>query len=311
MPLKNGIQEGEKMKIIKVTATILLFIIFSFSYAVAQGFTNLSDCLVTNDIGEFTYKVRNARLGNASGVVGDADHFDLDHTDSICNGSYSNISEIRGLPLKEAEEKSLSVKVQVTQHTGGDSDRWLLHELDADFRNYYGIPGKSYGPEQINGQTILQDDVAGANYRWLSGNKVIEIKYRDSQMTKPEPLEIVKAYLTKHPSTISPFILQELRNSANVTKWIKNEMDRRLWLCDKWNAQSQAGGVTQADLMVKLLENMTVFLKYREKYFGVAVKNEEIALDKYHENDDLSSIQKKLTEYKTWWAKHKDKRISI
>ena len=84
------------MRKIKYLATILLLISISFSYAVAQGFSNLSDCLVTTDIGKFTYKVRNARLGNSSGVVGDADHFDLDHTDSICNGSYSNISEIRG-----------------------------------------------------------------------------------------------------------------------------------------------------------------------------------------------------------------------
>jgi hypothetical protein len=88
-------------------------------------------------------------------------------------------------------------------------------------------------------------------------------------------------------------------------------MDRRLWLCDKWNTQSQAGGVTQADLMVKLLENMTVFLKYRDKYFGVAAKNEEIALGKYHENNGIASFKAKLTEYKTWWAKHKDKSFKL
>jgi len=89
------------------------------------------------------------------------------------------------------------------------------------------MPGKSYGPEKIEGQTILVDSAGGNDYRWLSGNKIIKIEYIDLQMTKSEPLEVIKAYLVKHPSTIATFTLQELRNSANVTKWIKDEMERR------------------------------------------------------------------------------------
>jgi hypothetical protein len=192
----------------------------------AQGLENY---IIQNDIGDYKFRPKPTKeiYGN-SGVVISADHFDEDHDDVSFVTRY-----IKPDPI-------LGVDVQVTQHTGGDSDRWLLHELDAEFRTYSGIPGKSYGPEQINGQTILQDDVAGANYRWLSGNKVIEIKYRDSEMNKPEPLEVVKAYLAKHPSSITSFTLQELRHNANVTKWIKDEIDRRLWLCDKWNAQFQS-----------------------------------------------------------------------
>jgi len=72
------------MKLIKFTTILFLMAIISLSYSTAQGFTNLSDCLVTTDIGKFTYKVRNARLGNACGVVGGADHFKVDHVDSIC-----------------------------------------------------------------------------------------------------------------------------------------------------------------------------------------------------------------------------------
>lgn len=299
------------MSKIKFAAMVLLIAFVALSYSTAQGFTNLSDCLVTTDIGKFTYRVRDARLGNACGVVGGADHFKLDHVDSICNGRYSNLSEIRGLPLEEAEEKSLSVHVEVTQHTGGDSDKWLLHEVDADFRTYYGIPGKSYGPEKIEGQTILVDSAGGNDYRWLSGNKIIKIEYIDLQMTKSEPLEVVKAYLAKNPSTIAPFTLQELRNSANVTKWIKEEIDRRLWLCDKWNAQSQAGSVRQADLIYNLLRSMEVFLNYRQKYYGVAAKSDLEALFDYKQKNDVASIQTKLKEYKTWWAKHKDKRIRL
>jgi hypothetical protein len=172
-------------KILKVIPSVLLFI--CFSHSTAQCFTNLSDCLVTTDIGKFTYKARNAGLGNASGVVGDADHFDLDHTDSICNGSYSNISEIRGLPLEEAEEKSLSVKVEVTQHTGGDSDRWLLHEIEDSYRDGDDndgrlglLSGARVKIREINGNKIIYWGLGGGNYIWISGQKVVEIKYTDS-----------------------------------------------------------------------------------------------------------------------------------
>ena len=299
-------------KIAKVTTTVLLLILFSFSYVVAQGFNSLNDCLVTNDIGKFTYKARNARLGNAAGVVGGADHFKLDHTDSICNGSYSNISEIRGLQLEDAEEKSLSVKVQVTQHTGGDSDRWLLHELDAEFRNYFGIPDLTYTVRSIDGNTILVDATGGRDYRWLSGNKIVVVEYNAQQLSsKPEPLEIVKAYLAKHPSSILPFTLQDLRNNANVTKWIKDEIERRLWLCDKWNANYQAGKATQKDLLYNLNRSIGVFLNYRQKYYSVSAKDDLSAIEGYKANNDVASMLAKLSEYKTWWNSNKTKGIKL
>ena len=194
---------------------------------------------------------------------------------------------------------------------GGDSDRWLLHEADMSFRSSLGIPGGAYWQRKIDGQSILESGAGGRTYRWLSGNKVINIEYTDSQMTKPEPLEIVKAYLAKHPSTIAPMTLQQLRNNENVTKWIKDEIDRRLWLCDKWNAQFQAGGVTQADLLYNLNRSIGVFLNYRQKYYGVSAKDDIAAIGGYMRNDDIASIQTKLSEYKGWWSSNKARSISL
>jgi hypothetical protein len=295
------------MKIIR-TGFLLFCLLVMQNIAVAQS---VSDHLILNDIETFRISrpqaffegrppIGGPRVNqNNSGVLSGTDHFQ-DHADTTYKVMHIDNTNAKPSP-----------EVEVTQHTGGDSDRWLLHELDAEFRTYYGIPGKSYGPEQINGQTILQDDVAGGNYRWLSGNKVIEITYRDSQMTKPEPLEIVKAYIVKHPSTIASFTLQELRHNTNVTKWIKDEIDRRLWLCDKWNAQFQAGQVTQKDLLYNLNRSLGVFLNYRQKYYSVPATDDLTAMSVYMQNNDLVSIQKKLTEYKTWWAKHKEKSISL
>ncbi|MEN6422755.1 MAG: hypothetical protein ABFD76_12505 [Smithella sp.] len=301
------------MKIMKFTTMALLMAFIALSYSTAQGFTNLNDCLVTNDIGKFTYRVRNARLGNACGVVGGADHFKMDHVDSICNGKYSNLSEIRGLPLEEAEEKSLSVKVEVTQHTGGDSDRWLLHEVETSFRDSDNL---EIGPDEdamirtINNNKIFFYGGGVVGYRWINNNVIVNIQYTNLSGPKPEPIEVVKAYLAKFPSTIT-LADAELKASAHNVQWIKDEMERRLWLCDKWNAQYQAGGVKQADLIYNLVRSMNVFLNYRQKYYGVSAVADLNALFGYKQNNDLTSIQPKLTEYKTWWGKHKGNSISL
>jgi hypothetical protein len=302
-------------KMVKVTATLLLlFISLSFSYAAAQGFTNLGDCLVTNDIGKFTYKLRNAQLGNAAGVVGGAGHFKLDHQDAICNGSYSNISEIRGLPLEEAEEKSMSVKVEVTQHTGGDSDRWLLHEIEDNYHDdemeTLGLVTDGAVMRKIDNKRVLWLGIGGGTFRWVSNNVVINVSYTDLQGNKPEPLDVVQAYLTKFPSTITNTDA-EFKSTAYNVKWIKDEIDRRLWLCDKWNAQFQAGGVAQADLIYNLVRSMKVFLNYRQKYFDVKAEADLKLLFGYQQNKDIAAIQTKLSEYKGWWSKNKAKSFSF
>jgi hypothetical protein len=51
------------------------------------------------------------------------DHFLWDHSDITYKTEY------------QSETIHLGMEVQVTQHTGGDSDRWLLHELDKEYRN--------------------------------------------------------------------------------------------------------------------------------------------------------------------------------
>jgi len=301
------------MKLIKFTTFALLMAFITLSYSTAQGFTNLSDCLVTTDIGKFTYRVRNARLGNACGVVGGADHFKLDHLDSICNGKYSNLSEIRGLPLEEAEEKSLSVHVEVTQHTGGDSDRWLLHEVETSFRDSDKLEA---GPDEDSMVRIIDNNkiffygggVVG--YRWIRNNIVINIQYTNLSGPKPEPIEVIKAYLAKFPSTIT-LTDAELKASAHNIQWIKDEIEHRLWLCDKWNAQSQTGSVKQSDLVYNLVRSMTAFLNYRQKYYGVSAVADLDALFGNMQNNDITAIQTKLTEYKTWWNANKGKSVTL
>lgn len=242
------------------------------------------------------YKIYNG----SAGILNATGHFVSDHTDVTYETHYGNI------------ELDLGVSVQITQHSGSDSDKWLLHELDVDLRDYYGTPDLSYTVRNIDGNTVVVFSSGGRDYRWVSGNKAIMIEYNTSQMSKiPEPLEVVKTYLAKHPSTITPITLKELRNTDNTIKWIKDEIDRRLWLADNPKLNDKL------DIIVKQLN---VFLNYKEKYFvqteeekkaGITAKSEQRVLSIYLEDKDTESIKTKVVAYKTWWAAHKGDAISL
>jgi hypothetical protein len=96
-------------------------------------------------------------------------------------------------------------------------------------------------------------------------------------------------------------ILIFLIDRSHNEQWIKDEMDRRLWLCDKWDAQFQLGKVKQADLLQELFDHMNIFLDYREKYYEINAWDEKIALLNYKSQNDLVSIKNRLADYKTWF----------
>ncbi len=233
-----------------------------------------------------------------SGVLAGADHF-LDHPDTTYETTY------------QSEALGMGVEVQVTMHSGVDSDKWLVHEIDDSFRDDFGIPSNSYGPRQINGQTVYVISIGGRGYRWLSGNKVIEISYHGSLTMLREPLEVVQAYLVKHPSTLPPITLAQLRSAENKTAWIKDEMDRRLWLCDKWFMQLQLGKVQQSEVLQQAVKSINIFLDYREKYYGIKAADEKNLLASYLNNNNGTGIKSKLAEYKTWWTVNKEKGINL
>jgi hypothetical protein len=256
----------------------------------------ISNYLIATDIGPYKKITKGGPTGN---ILAGVDHFGLDHKDAAYGISYVN------------DETKMWIDVQVTQHSGSDSDKWLLHEVDSAFRDKYGIPAVSYYPWQIDGQTILINAVGGREYRWLSGNKVIVIQYHGSLTQTPEPTDVVKAYLAKHPSTVQAISLSQLRSANNKTVWIKDEMDRRLWLADKWAGQIQTPDQKLYDKLKVMVDSMTIFLNYREKYFGIAAKDEKNLLAGYLEHNDTTNIQAKLQSYKDWWAANKGNAISL
>jgi hypothetical protein len=273
------------------------------------GFSqSYSDYLILQDISpyklEAAQKVVGGYIGgprtfDGAGAIAPTGHFYPDHTDKTYEAYY------------EGGNNLVSATVQVTKHSGSDSDKWLLHELDDSFRDDFGIPNNSYGPRQINGQTVYVISIGGRGYRWLSGNKVIEVSYHGSLTTLPEPLEVVQAYLAKHPSTLPPITLAQLRSAAKKTTWIKDEMDRRLWLCDKWFMQLQLKKADEKQVYQESVKSMTVFLDYREKYYEVKAADEKNLLAGYLNTNNGTGIKAKLAEYKNWWAVNRDKAIRL
>ena len=98
---------------------------------------DVSSYLITTNIGAFTTS-KNPSSGKGPGIVVGANHFYIDHIDMSYRTSYLNT------------QTRVGPEVQVTQHAGADSDKWLAHELERDFRNYYGLPGASYAMRVIN-----------------------------------------------------------------------------------------------------------------------------------------------------------------
>jgi len=269
----------------------------------------ISNYLILQDIGPFKLDRPEKKFpgiaptggpeihNNSPGIVGPVDHLTLDHNDTTYKVMYLGGN---GIP---------SPTIFVTQHSGADSDKWLLHELDVEFRNYYGFP--EYYLKNINGNAVYVYGAGGRDYRWLSGSKVITIEYHDSQLTKPEPIEVIQAYLAKHPSTLPALTMKELNSIAHKTAWIKDEMDRRLWLCDKWFMQLQLRKVEEKQVYQESVKSMNIFLDYREKYYRTKAADDKNLLASYLSASNGTGIKAKLKEYKDWWAVNKDKAITL
>ncbi len=272
----------------------------------------VTDMLILEDIAP--YKLFTGVQGRA--FSGPPFKFSQSNTGGIldASGHFAENDISYGASYTEPNGRFPFVKVEVTQHAGSDSDQWLLHEGESSFRgrtreNHLGESvSESTSIRELNGNKLF--DHGNIDYRWISNNIVVYIHYTDLDGTKPEPLEVVNAYLAKHPSTIT-LTDTELKSAAHSELWIKDEMDRRLWLTDKWFLQIQTGKATQDKVLREAVDHMNVFLDYRDKYFGVGSGSEKRALSLALQAKDGGTIKAKFTEYKTWWGVNKDKSISL
>ena len=300
------IERGDRMRHCWLISLIFVLVLVS-----DLGFSqDLSDYLILNDIGDYKFITHmkdfitgeikpkpGYRTRISPGVLAGADHFDLDHDDTTYETDYIN------------KTVRLAVDVQVTQHAGGDSDKWLLHEVERSFRR--GDYEENMTPARfrnIDGSNIFYSGLGGGTYRWISNNVVINIEYADLYRQEPEPLEVVRAYLAKFPSTITTIT----KDNAHNEKWIRDEMERRLWLCDKWFQQLHEGKTDQYKALSAVVDDhLKVFLDYRKKYYGINAGEEKQVLYGYLQVLNEKEIRNKLTEYKKWWSSNKTRAPAL
>ena len=130
-------------------------------------------------------------------------------------------------------------------------------------------------------------------------------------LSKVEPLEVVKAYLAKYPATFKPVSDKELRSRERKTTWIRNEMERRLWLCDKWLQMIAAGNARLKVGLENIGDNLKRFGGYRDQYFGKRPPSDDSQIDEYVEELKGTEIKAKLREYRKWWSENSTKGLSF
>lgn len=283
----------------KATFLLIVFLIILL-YLPCFVCADVSDYLILQDIGRYKFITQTPEfhgktttipgyvVGNVPWFLQDAHHFNLETEDITYEIDYSNI-----------------VEVQVTQHAGGDSDKWLLHNLGnrlsyksgCYIRNIDGNNIFYSGENYLNGSTKI--------YRWLHNNVTINITLYPA-FKNPEPIEVVKAYLHKFPSTIPSTLVLDRAYEEN---WNKDEMERNLWLCDKWF--SKLGEVELDKVVYEVVFSMNSFLILREISFGISGVKEEKIIWEYRKNQDISALKNKVIEYRNWFNANREKNIRL
>lgn len=293
-----------------MTIMFILLSLISLLLSPSSGYSQaISDYVILTDIGPYRPSqpkelipgiapVGGPRVKKYPGIVGGPPF--TEHTDT----EY----ELRYL----GSNNYPSPTVKVIQHTANEADKWLIHQLERHFRgdsDRLGLAAKNVFMSNIRGNTVFCMGVSGWHYMWLSSSKVIvEIESYDAEFSKPEPLDFVQAYLSKFPSIISTTF--KLSSTHNV-EWIKDEIDRLLWLGELDLAKIQPDDPKLSYKIKSVVDDLSKFLDYREKYFGLSARKEKLNLLDYLSKKDETSLKTKYQDYKKWWTSNKGNEINL
>jgi hypothetical protein len=96
---------------------------------------------------------------------------------------------------------------------------------------------------------------------------------------------------------------------AHDKVWIRGEMTRRLWLAEKWLTVSRSSNAEKSmDALENAAESLSIFLDYRDRYYGrkffrrtTALEKEKELLRQLTNKKDEKALLMKLSEYRRWW----------
>jgi len=207
---------------------------------------------------------------------------------------------------------NLSITVEARVYKSG---QWILHDLEDAFRDhekFHALLDPNVRVRTINGKNLFVASVGGGKtYTWGSGKNVrIEIRYSTYSKNKPEPMDVVKAYLAKYPSTMT-LKESEFRSKAHSEQWLREEMNRHLWLAEQQFTLASAGISDINEVLKDIVDNLEMFLSYREHFYAVkASSNQEFLVERL-DAEDAPAIKNLLNEYKTWWSENKTREFLL
>lgn len=200
-----------------------------------------------------------------------------------------------------------------------DSTQWIAHEIEEPFRDgemeTLGLLTDRSVLRKFEANKVYMIAIGGETFRWLSGNILVEISHVDLQAEKPEPLEVVRAYLQKYPSTIDMSDAQ-LKDQDHTKQWIKEEFERLLWVSERWVSLLKDGDAQNKEKLRTAAKHLEEFANYRKAYFkplfGHALDKDIELLQTAHMRPGQEEfIRAKLADYQKWWAGHRNSSIDL
>ncbi len=276
---------------------------------------DVNDYLILQDIGDYklrTYRnisfTENKRINNnyilKIGVEPfEGGHYIPDHKDIAYITEYSR-ERIKRQPSDDSRSKRLrficncgDVDINIVRHMGGESDKWLQHELVEEFIR--GEDGKEkILTTDINGNKVFTMTKCGfalqdVTYGWLHNNVIIKIKCDREIGYKTTPTEIISAYLKKFPSTIQP---------VDIKKWKRDRTEYELWLGKKWMKQIKNAEPLDDKILTIALKHIFLYLNFREEEYGKKAIDDKKKLWKLYLAKDLPQINKFVADNEKWLA---------
>jgi len=222
-------------------------------------------------------------------------HFIVDHHDISHSALYMDRDSVS------------VVKVQITQHTDGDSDKWLAHELECVMSNCPKYADKPSGKKPDLVTTIKNNAIFRADddfrskhstYAWTHDNIVVTVDWSHGEKVNLQPFSILEAYLDKFPSTIKlsyeDYIQEDFWN-----KWNLEEMRRQLWLSNKWLSQLQSNDPEYDMILKNTLFHAFTFLNSRETVYKEMALADKQHIWKLYKGRDVSQIKSILSQFDT------------
>jgi hypothetical protein len=268
--------------------------------------TKVSDYLILSDIGSYGQSSKSEFMGiefpNENKNLREVDIT----TERLSDEQYFSYKTYKTRYVCRHGKPSLIVEVKEFHHT-----HWLLHNIQYDYR--------AHGPERlgllipgaqlrlIDGNKIISSK--GNRYSWISKNVVVGISSADLDDDKPEPLEVIRAYLGKFPSTIPDSLAFNLYYDE---KWIKDEMEKRLLISSYlFHMIDTVMWSKEKKVLSQIVDNANIFLDYRAKYYNEQSKDEKQLLQQYLNVSNRKEIENKVRAFNQWWREYKGRRIYL